>query len=88
MLAQPDPLTAIVCALDLAALGLYRAAAARGRGRGRALSVIACDGGGTTLLDRLTHHGESIETGSESWRFKTRTWHQSETPQARCRCAI
>ncbi|GAB5449186.1 LacI family DNA-binding transcriptional regulator [Gymnodinialimonas sp.] len=36
--------TAVVCALDLAALGLYRAAAALGRTVGKDLAVIAYDG--------------------------------------------
>ena len=44
LLALPDAPTAIVCALDLAALGVYRAAGARGLVIGRDLSVLSYDG--------------------------------------------
>ena len=44
LLDLPNPPTAIVCALDLAALGVYRAAEARGLGVGRDLSLLSYDG--------------------------------------------
>ena len=44
LLDQPDPPTAIVCATDLAALGLYQAARERELEIGHHLSVIAYDG--------------------------------------------
>lgn len=44
ILSAPNPPTAVVCATDLAALGLYRAADAMGRQVGRDLAVISYDG--------------------------------------------
>ncbi len=44
ILSADAPPTAVVCALDLAALGLYRAADGMGRQVGRDLAVIAYDG--------------------------------------------
>ncbi|MCU4654895.1 substrate-binding domain-containing protein [Roseibacterium sp. SDUM158016] len=44
LLDHPEPPTAVVCALDVAALGLYRAAARAGRAVGRDLAVISYDG--------------------------------------------
>ena len=44
LLALPDRPTAIVCAVDMAALGVYRAAEAFGLAIGRDLSVIGYDG--------------------------------------------
>lgn len=44
LLYHAEPPTAVVCALDLAALGLYRAAGRAGRRVGRDLAVISYDG--------------------------------------------
>ena len=44
LFSLPQPPTAIVCAVDLAALGVYRAAANRGLVVGRDVSVIGYDG--------------------------------------------
>ncbi|PLW75741.1 LacI family transcriptional regulator [Cohaesibacter celericrescens] len=44
LLDLPAPPTAVVCAVDLAALGVYQAAKERGRKIGRDLSIISYDG--------------------------------------------
>lgn len=62
LLRQPEPPTAVVCAVDQAALGLYDAAAELGLTVGKSLSVISYDGlpEGQIATPRLSSYAVDI----------------------------
>jgi len=76
LLALAAPPTAIVCALDMAALGVYRAAEARGLRIGHDLSVVAYDGipEAATALPPLTTY--AVDTRAAGARLARLLFHR------------